>query len=363
MNKILSEHILVYGMTDNPGGIEMYLMNQLRTVDRGKIVFDFVTDFPTIAYADEIKSFGSKIYYISAKSKSLFGHLNQMYKILRSHPEYKKVYFNILDAGAAITEVVPWLLRRKIVTHSHNGNTDKIRLHKLCRPFLNLFTDKRYACSEVAAEFMFGKKHSEIIPNMIDAEKYSFSVNARTAKRKELGIENKFVVCHVGRLSPQKNPFGLIDIFKEVLKVNENSVLLSVGNGEIADDVHNYAKEKGIYDNILFLGRRNDIDCLLSAADVFLLPSFYEGLPIVAIEAQASGLPCVLSDCISLETAITGNVKFLSLRTPDSDWAKIITSYKNFERKDTRDYIINSGYDINHPSSAEKDLQHYFEEK
>lgn len=353
---------MVYGMTDNPGGIEMYLMNQLRTVDREKIVFDFVTDFPTIAYADEIKSYGSKIYYIPAKSKSLFGHLNQMYKILRSHPEYKKVYFNILDAGAAITEVVPWLLRRKVVTHSHNGNTDKIKLHKLCRPFLNLFTNKRYACSGVAAEFMFGKKRAEIIPNMIDAEKYSFSENKRAAKRKELGIENKFVVCHVGRLSPQKNPFGLIDIFKEVLKETENSVLLSVGSGEIADDVHNYAKEKGVYENILFLGRRNDIDCLLSASDVFLLPSFYEGLPIVAVEAQASGLPCVLSDCISPEAAITGNVKFLSLKEPASEWADVITRYKDFKRADMRSDVAKAGYDISYPSSAEKDLRSYFEE-
>ena len=354
---------MVYGMTDNPGGIEMYLMNQLRTADREKIVFDFVTDFPTIAYADEIKSYGSEIYYIPAKSKSLPGHLRQMYRILRSHPEYKKVCFNILDAGAAITEVVPWLLRRKVITHSHNGNTDKIRLHKLCRPFLNLFTDKRYACSGVAAGFMFGKRHAEIIPNMIDAGKYSFSEDKRAAKRKELGIENKFVICHVGRLSPQKNPFGLIDIFAEVLKAAENSVLLSVGSGEIADEVHNYAKEKGVYGNILFLGRRNDIDCLLSAADVFLLPSFYEGLPIVAIEAQASGLPCVLSDCISPETAITGNVKFLSLEEPVSDWVDVITGYKDFRRADMRSEVAKAGYDISHPSSAEKNLRSYFEEK
>ena len=354
--------ILVYGMTDNPGGIEMYVMNQLRTIDRNKVLFDFVTDFPTIAYADEIKSYGSKIYYIPAKSKSPFKHLYALYKILRNHKEYKKVYFNVLDAGAAVTEFVPWIMGRIVMTHSHNGNTDKVRLHKLCRPFLNLFTHKRYACSQVASQFMFGNKSATIIPNMIDLQKYGFSEEKRNKKRKELGIENKLVICHIGRLSPQKNPMGLIDIFKAVREENPNTVLVSIGTGEIADEVHNYAKEKGVYDSILFLGKRTDIDYLLCASDVFLLPSFYEGLPIVAIEAQASGLPCVLSDNISQEAKITENVHFLNLEEPFKKWTNTILSFRQIKRKNVFDDMIKSGYDINHPSVAEKELRRYFEQ-
>ena len=354
-------HILVYGMTDNPGGIETYVMNQLRTIDRNKVIFDFVTDFPTIAYADEIKSYGSNIHYIPAKSKSLFKHLYGLYKILHKHPEYKKVYFNVLDAGAAITEVIPWIMGRCVITHSHNGSTNKIRLHKLCRPFLNFFTCKRYACSQVAAQFMFGDKTATIIPNMIDLRKYNFSEEKRNAKRKELDIENKFVICHIGRLSPQKNPIGLIDIFKAVLEIDPNSVLLSVGTGEIADEVHTYAKENGVYENILFLGKRTDIDYLLCASDIFLLPSFYEGLPIVAIEAQASGLPCILSDNISKETKIAENVYFLNLEHPVEEWAKTILSFERFERKQTFNDMMKSGYDINYPSVAEEELRSYFE--
>lgn len=355
----MPERILVYGMTDNPGGIETYLMNQLRGLDREKVIFDFVTDFPTMTYADEATALGAKIYHIPAKSKGLFAHMKAMAAILRAHPEYKKVYFNILDAGAAFTEAVPWVMRRTVITHSHNGSTDKLRLHRLCRPFLNLFTKKRFACSALAATYMFGKRKATVIPNMISAADYAYCPSARQSTRDALGIDENFVVCHIGRLSHQKNPLGVLDIFEEVYKKDPTALLLSVGTGEMEQEVHAYAEKKNLDRAVRFLGKRSDIAAILQAADVFLLPSFYEGLPIVAIEAQAAGLPLILSDAVSKESAITENVRFLSLADPPSVWADAILDCKHFERMPTGEDIAKAGYDRAHPSAAESELRRY----
>ncbi len=356
--------ILVYGMTDNLGGIETYLMNQLASLDRTKAVFDFVVDFPTMAYSEKATDLGSKIHFIPAKSKGVFSQWKAFYKVLKLHPEYKKIYFNILDAGAAVTMLIPWIMGREIIAHSHNGSTDKLKLHKICRPFLKFFTSKRYACSNIAAEYMFGKRHNAlIIPNAIDTDKYDFNKNVRDSKRKELGIENKFVICHIGRLSLQKNPKGLIEIFDKLVEKDLSATLLSIGSGEMDNEIFEFAKSKKCYEFIRFLGKRNDVPQILQAADVFVLPSFYEGLPLVAIEAQAAALPCLVSENISKEVALTKNIKFLSIENNTENWVNEILKLKDFVRISTKDEIINLGYDINHPSKSQYELMRYFEEK
>lgn len=354
--------ILVYGMTDNLGGIETYLINQLLSLDKEKAVFDFVVDFPTMAYSDKAEKEGSRIYFIPAKSKGVFKQWKAFAKILREHPEYQKVYFNILDAGAAITMFIPWVMGRTIITHSHNGSTNKMKLHKLCRPFLNLFTHKRFACSQRAAVYMFGEKYkAQIIPNAIDVDKYDFNPQVRIEKRAELGVENHFVVCHIGRLSYQKNPKGLIEIFDALFQKDPTAVLLSVGSGEMNQEVYDFAKSKACYEAIRFLGHRHDIHEILQAADVFVLPSFYEGLPLVAIEAQAAGLPCLLSENISKETALTDTVTFLGLENAPAIWSEAILNAKTGNRISKKDEIIRAGYGLHHPAQAELSLKAYFE--
>lgn len=345
------ERILVYGMTDNPGGIETYLLNMSRKLNRGKINFDFVTDFTSIAYEKELCAMGCKIYYIPAKSKDLKGHISELNKILKNHKEYHTVYFNILEAGAAITMAVPFLQRKKIVVHSHNGATDKVKLHKYMKPFLNFMAKEYAACSQVAASFMFTDKIVSsgkvlIVPNVIDAEKYEFDQTVRDRYRKLLNVEDNHVICHVGRLSNQKNPFRMLEIFREVLKKDMSARLISVGTGELEEEVHAYAKKIGIYDKIKFLGRRKDVAEILQASDVFFLPSLYEGLPIVAIEAQASGLWCVLSENITEEINITGNVTFLKLDELDSVWVEELCKRMQFERRAMSKVIIEKGFDI-----------------
>ncbi len=348
------EKILIYGMSDNQGGIESYLISLLPALNNS-IQFDFVTDFPEIAYKSILEQYGCKIHYIPAKGKGLFAHLKAFRKILKDNPQYKTIYFNILDSGAALTQLVPFFLGRKIVTHSHNGDTDKPRLHKFFKPLLKITSGKKLACSQIASKHMFGNsKNVQIIKNAIDAERFRYNPVISLQAKKELHIENRYVICHIGRLTYQKNPYVMLDIFKELITIAPDSVLLSAGTGDLDEAVQKYAHDIGVENNVIFLGKYNNIPQLLAAADVFFLPSLYEGLPIVAIEAQAAGLPLVISDNISTETDITGNITFMSLKEDKAKWAEALLKASEMRRYDTFDKIKKAGYDV---SSRDENLK------
>lgn len=355
--------ILVYGMTANPGGIESYVMNQFSLLDKEKAVFDFVVDFPEMCYADSVTEMGSKIHFIPAKGKKLFSHWLAFHKILKAHPEYKKVYFNILDAGAVFTMIIPWLMGREIIVHSHNGSTEKMRLHKLCKPFLKVLAKKRYACSKVASQYMFDTTDVDVIPNAIDCEKYKYSASIRNSKRAELGIdENTLAVCFVGRLMYQKNVHFLTKVFAEIQNKKPDSVLLVVGDGEEKEKMISDSTELGIIENVKFLGRRNDVAEILQAADVYVMTSFFEGLSVVAVEAQASGLPCVFSDGMSEETKINDNVNFVSLNESADKWADIVIKAAKQPRHTEQTAIQAAGYDLSCPNDVQKNLLEYLYE-
>lgn len=340
------KRVLVYGMTDNPGGIESYLMLLLEKLKEYDILLDFVTDFPTIAYREDIKKAGARVYYIPPKSKNLPGHMGAMRRILKKHPEYDSVYFNLLDAGGVVTALVPWLMGRKIIVHSHNGDTDKIKLHKRCKKMLSRITKGYVACSGTAARYMFTEKVQDkvlIIPNAIDVDRYMYQPGLREEKRRELGIQDKFVVCHVGRITRQKNPYRVLDIFEELNKREPDSILLYVGNGDMGEEIKAYISKKEL--PVVLLGVRNDIPELMNAADVFLLPSLYEGFPIVAVEAQCQGLPTVMSTNITKEIKLTPLASFISLEEADSVWADRLLSYRNTKRTGQEELIREKGYD------------------
>lgn len=352
------ERVLVYGMTDNPGGIEAYLLNLFRRVQGNQVMLDFVSDFPAVVEADFLRENGARLYFIPAKGKDLRGHWRGLRKILREHREYKTVYFNILDAGAAFTMLVPFLMRRRIVVHSHNSDTDKHRLHRLCRPWLRLMASGKVACSDEAAVFMFakGSRSALIIPNAIDAAKYSFSPETRALKRAELGLEDRLVICHVGRLSHQKNPWGLLDIFAAIRGKCPSAILLSVGSGELREEFEARIKEKNLSDAVRCLGVRPDVPGILQAADVFLFPSFYEGLSIALLEAQAAGLPCVASDTVSRQTIVTDLVQCLPLSAAPEIWAERVLELAGDTRRNTFEDMVNAGFDISCCAEYDKKL-------
>lgn len=363
VSQIEPERILVYGMSDNPGGIETYLLNLVRQSRNKEAAWDFVTDFPQIAYKKELEDAGCRIFYIPAKSKGLLKQWKAFAKILRKHPEYKTVYFNILNAGAVFTMAVPWIYRKKIIVHSHNGSADSTRLHRLCMPIMDAMAKGFAACSKQAGEFMFGSKVMEkkqvlFMPNAIDSARYDYDPQIRSQMRRTLGAEGKYVLCHVGRIVYQKNPKGLIDIFDFCVRKDDNCILLWAGTGDMEEEAKAYAKEKGLGEHVRFLGVRNDIDRLMQAADAFLLPSVYEGLPIVAIEAQAAGLPCFISDTVSKETKIVDDlVKFLPIDDTEA-WKEAIFQARGMNRISRKNEIIEAGYDLNHQQkNLEKLLQ------
>lgn len=343
-------HILVYGMTDNPGGIETYILNLFKFLNKDEIIFDFVTDSSAIVYNDFFKKYGSRVHFIHPKSKNLWYHLTDWKNILYNYPEYKVVYFNILDAGAVFSMLVPWLLRRRIVVHSHNGDTNKKYLHYLCRPLLCFMASDYISCSKLASSYMFlstKAKQALIIPNAIDIDKFKYNPLQREYLRSKLGFGKKFIVCHIGRITKQKNPFGVIDIFDALYHKYSNTILLYVGTGDMENEIKQYALTKESCDNIQFYGVRRDIPDILQISDVFLFPSFYEGLGIAAIEAQAAGVPCVLSDTIPKEVKVMPNVIFKSLQYDSVDnWAQALLDAKRFERSTNQQALIERGYDF-----------------
>ena len=198
----------------------------------------------------------------------------------------------------------------------------------------------------MAGKYLYGNKSFTVIKNAINTSDFVFNKNIRNQIRAELGITNNFVIGNVARFSPQKNHKFILNLFKEFLSIDNNAILVLVGGGENEKDIKELAVQYGISGNIKFLGLRKDINRLLQSFDIFLFPSLYEGLPVSIIEAQAAGLPCILSDTIDSETAITSNVEFHSLNAPISEWTNAILDKKTFRRVDTTSEIVDAGYDV-----------------
>lgn len=350
--------VLIYGMTNNRGGMEAYVMNLYRHMDHTRLQFDFVVDFSEMAYADEVIACGSRIHYIPSKSSSPIGHLRAFSKILKEHPEYDTVYFNILNAGAAFTMMAVRHHKRKIVVHSHNGSDDKMWLHKLFLPLLQRLSDYRLACSAVAAEFMFGTTENvRIVNNAITLQDFSFSPQVRAAKRRTLGLtDDALTVLHVGRIAAQKNPLFVIRVFEEVLRMRPDAHLVYVGAGDMELEVKALAAELGLDDHVHFLGMRSDVDELYNAADVFFLPSLYEGLPIVLVEAQANGLPCLASTNVSADAAITSQLSYIDLDESAENWAKGLIAAAMQGRQNTLAQMESAGYSIDKTVSDIQEL-------
>jgi glycosyltransferase involved in cell wall biosynthesis len=285
--------------------------------------------------------------------QNTLGYCLSLSKLLKEN-EYDIIHIHKNSAAdLSLLTIAKSLSKAKIIVHSHNTmparpNALRKTLHIINRPVLRRLADYYFACSDVAAEWLYSsefvkKNNVEIVKNGIITKDYTYSPNKREQIRSELGLKNKFVIGNVGRFTPQKNHKFLIDILKEF---NSDTVLVLVGVGELMEDVKSYAKNAGVEDRVLFLGERNDVALLLQAMDVFAMPSLYEGLPVSCVEAQASGLPVLLSDNTSRMCSITSNVKYISIDNVDN-WCKAMNDVKdNFERKSQIDSLVKAGYDM-----------------
>lgn len=334
----------------NRGGLETMIMNYYRHIDRTKIQFDFLTHRDGKKdYDDEIQKLGGKIYHLPPLNPlDKKGYLKKLDDFFREHPEYKVVHSH-LDCMSAY----PLRTAKKYgvpvrIAHSHNTSQERnlkylIKLYS--RSLIPKYATDLFACGEEAGKWMFKNRSFVVMRNAIDAQKFVYNSEVAKQKREELGIEDKFVFGHVGRFNLQKNHEFLIEIFNEVCKRNENAVLLLVGTGELEEKIHEKVRNLGLNEKVMFLGVREDIPELMQAMDVFVFPSLFEGLPVTLVEAQAAGLPCVVSGTITKEIDIIGKMRFLDINGTTFEWAKEIEK-KRERKKEACHMIEEKGFDI-----------------
>ena len=338
------------------GGVESVIMNYYRHIDRSKIQFDFICDEDStnIPY-DEIEKLGGKVILCPPYQK-----LPKYLKFLKQLFREKK--YRIVHSNINTLSVFPLYAAKKAgvpvrIAHSHSTSNPrewkKNLMKNALRPFSKVWATEYFACSELAGRYLFGDKTFEsgkvkIIRNAIDVEKFEFDPEARKKLRKQIGIaDSDFVIGHIGRFVEQKNHRFLIDVFAEVKKKKKNAKLVLVGQGPLREEIEEKVKNLGLEKDVFFLGQRRDTNKLYSVFDVFCLPSLYEGLPVVGVEAQANGVPCVFSDRITKET-IYNNAVML-------DYEDICKALLNEEliRKNTNSTM----FDIR---KTMKDIQDYY---
>lgn len=339
----------------NGGGVEAVVMNYYRYIDRNKIQFDFIcdSDSTNIPYG-EIESMGGRIFTIAPYQHPFKYHFElkkvlkkENYKIVHSHISTMSVF----SLFAAFCARVPF---RIVHAHSTSNKLEKKRnlMKQILRPLSKLFANRYVCCSELAGKWLFGKKTYDkgkvfLLNNAIEVDKFLYNEKMRIKKRKELKIDNDtLVIGNIGRFVEQKNHKFLIDIFKEVHGIRKNSVLLLIGQGPLLNDIKRKVDEYKLGDYVIFLGQRNDAHELYQAMDVFVLPSLYEGLPVVGVEAQAAGLMCVLSDSMTQETKVLNSTVFMSLLNDSKEWANQVLRLLGNNRIDTSKEMTKRGFNI-----------------
>ena len=338
------------------GGVEAVIMNYYRNIDRTQIQFDFVVDGYEKTYLDdEIEAMGGKVYHVEPYRKNIFRYMGQIYKIVREgHYEIVHSNMNTLSVFSLFPAWLAGAEQRILHNHSTAVKQEGKRslMKQILRPFAPIFANRYAACSELAGNWMYGKEKMKrgditIIRNAIDLDQYAFSESTRAKYRQELGIgPDDFVIGHVGRFMFQKNHTFLIKIFREVKKVQHNAVLLLIGDGELRGKIEKQVQEYGLEDSVKFLGIRKDVQALYNAMDVFVLPSWYEGLPVVSVEAQANGLHCLFSKNVTAESGLTQSAEFIHLEDGAEVWAEKVLQKDNTRNPIAAEEMRQAGFDI-----------------
>lgn len=348
------------------GGTQALLMNNYRKIDRTKVQFDFFVEYPNKQfYDDEIVSLGGKVYYNSVRMDGKIKKFQKNLANVLKTGKYKIVHVHTYSIGCFVLRVAKKCGVPVRIVHSHNNET----VHD-SKYYLKLFMQKLYpiyatdfmACSTDAGKYLFKNRKFDVLKNSIDSKKFIFNQEVRKKARQELGVSDKFVVGHVGRLHPQKNHQFLLQVFAEIKKKKPNSVLLLAGEGPLKNEIVDQVKNLGLEDSVKFLGNRKDINRLDQAFDVFILPSLFEGLGIVAVEAQAAGLPVLCSTGVSVDAKISPLFHFLSLDEAPTAWADkaIKITQDNLVHTNMQSYVVNAGYDVTNTACW---LQQYYLDK
>ena len=353
--------VLVFGMTENPGGVESFLLNYYRNIDRSKIQFDFLCNsYEKVAYEDELIALGGETYHIIARSQNPSKYKQELESFFANNSQkYDAIWVNVCSLANIdyLKMAKKYNIKRRII-HSHNSqnmdNKLRVILHYLNKLVLEKYATDFWACSDDAAEWFYGKNLLDkcvVIHNAIDISKMKYDKVSGDAKRAELGWENNYVVGNIGRLHFQKNQSFVIDVFKELLDICPDARLLLVGQGEDEEKLKEKVKVLGIDDKVIFTGVQYNISVWLSAMDFFLFPSVFEGLGIAVLEAQANGVNSLTSaKVVPSEVCINENCMMQDLEDGAKIWAEKIIQMKENHNRLTQEKVkrnfVQAGYDI-----------------
>lgn len=347
--------VLVLGLTESFGGLEKIILELFSRIGNNiKIDFGFSCSKPD--YFLQYESYGFT-YIKIPKLNSPINYYNDIKKICKKN-NYDIAYCNLAFSNILLLLALRSGGVQKIIFHSHNTKIDAESFckrlvltiyHYISRPLSNILLWKKLACSALAYKWLFAETpdNTAIIHNAINIDEYIYDANTAAKIKKQLfNSEDVIVFGNIGRFSYQKNQHFLVDIFSEIVKNNSNARLLLVGDGELRETIEEKILEMGLQEKVICTGFKKNAKIYYQAMDCFVLPSRFEGLPLVGIEAQASGLPCFFSDTITRELAITGLCHYISLNKSSKEWAKIITEEIVYTRINMKEIIVKSGYDI-----------------
>lgn len=349
-------------------GISAVIMNYYKAMDKQNLQMDFVAiDEPTQEYKELFNEYDLKCFVV--KKSNLMKYFLKLISVAkRGHYDIAHIHGN--SANMAIELLACWVAGIKVrISHSHNTSTLHPLMHQILFPLFTLLCTNRLACGKDAGKWLYHEKGFIEINNGIDLKLYRYNKEIRREYRDKIGSREKIVIGHVGNFIEQKNHTFLLDVYAELISNNKNYLLLLISDGYLLDSMKDKAKTLGIQDNILFLGKTSVVENYLQAMDMFLLPSLHEGLPVVLVEAQAAGLPCIVADTVAREANLTKSMKFVSIQNPN-DWVQeIMDTTVKLEQSD-RDaiceewqiMIANLGYDINQNANVMKELYQIYTE-
>ncbi|MCQ2474603.1 MAG: glycosyltransferase [Clostridia bacterium] len=354
MKNILEIHIDPFGQ----GGTQTFIKNIVQNMNRSDLNIDLFSPYYIAEFNRDFVQKNFNIVYtdlLKKNNKNEIEYVKVLNKVLHKH-KYDVVHIHTVSTLVmALCSFICKIRRvKKIIVHSHSTGDKNSLKHKstkiICTPILNVCPTDYFACSKDAAEWKFSKSivknKVKIIKNGIDLNKFKIDNNARKVYREKLGYsENDKVLGHVGRFSDEKNHRFIINLFSELKKENDKYKLLLLGDGELRSEIEEYAKQKGVFENIIFTGNVNNVQDYMQAMDLFVFPSKFEGLGIVAIEAQACGLPVIASTGVPLEMKVSENCKFISLNEKNQ-WIKSINEMINLPKRNNTEQIRQNGYDI-----------------
>ena len=338
-------------------GIETMLMNYYREIDRSQIQFDFLANKPAPGeYDGEILSMGGRVFVSPGLNPLHYPRYKRfMADLLHGDPDIRIVHAHNEAMGYYALQSAKDAGIRVRIAHAHNTQIIrdyKYPLKRICKELLPGAATDYWSCGRDAGIYYYGEKRWNdsgfILRNAIDVSRFAFRQEARARLRQLHGLEQCFVVGHVGRFNVQKNHSRLLDIFAEITKAVPDARLSLIGTGELEQSVKEKARTMGIQDKTLFLGQMADVSGWYHAKDCFVLPSLFEGLPVVGVEAQAAGLPCFFSDQVTDEVLLSPGAHRISLQAEDAEWAREIMAarHSETERIQGTDVVRQAGYDI-----------------